>query len=112
MPSENTTKRIKKQAAFDALRSQGETEKYKIVCRETAKFPDFALLRVYNKDAEKLKMLEKPKAITGLQSCMTFGIIPEDYDVYVRASAGDNVVKYLKDEFEPVIWKSTKKNII
>ena len=103
MPSENTTKRIKKQAAFDALRAQRETEKYKIVCRETAKFPGFALLRVYNKDAEKLK------AITGLQSCMTFGIIPEDYDVYVRASAGDDVVKYLKDEFEPVIWKRTKK---
>ncbi len=104
MPSENTTKRIKKTGRIRrAPGAGGETEKYKIVCRETARFPDFALLRVYNKDTEKLK------AITGLQSCMTFGIIPEDYDVYVRASAGDDVVKYLKDEFEPVIWKSTKK---
>ena len=33
----------------------------------------------------------------------------EDYDVYVRASAGDDVVKFLKREFEPVIWKHRKR---
>lgn len=97
------------QSAFDTLRAQGETEKYKIVCCEAEEFPGLALLRVYNKDAEKLKMLEKLKEITGFESCMTFGSIPGDYDVYVRASAGDDVVKFLKKEFEPLIWKSRKK---
>lgn len=53
-------------------------------------------------------MLEKLKEVTGYQTAVTFGSIPELYDTCVRSSDGDDVVKYLKDAFEPVIWKHRK----
>ena len=50
-------------------------------------------------------MLEKLKEVTGYETCMTFGSIPENYDVVVHASAGDDVVKFLKKAYEPLIWR-------
>ena len=91
-------------AAFDALQARGVTEHYKVVCCGADGLPGMALLRVYNKDAEKLNMLEKLKEVTGYEKCMTFGSIPENYDVFVHASAGDDVVKFLKKAYEPLIW--------
>lgn len=96
-------------AAYDALCEQGVTENYRVVCSDSDEIPGFSLLRVYSKDAEKLKMLEKLKEVTGYEKCMTFGSIPENYDVLVHASAGDDVVKFLKDEYEPLIWKRNRK---
>ena len=96
-------------AAFDALCEQGVTDNCKVVCSESDEFSGLSLLRVYNKDAEKLKMLEKLKEVTGYEKCMTFGSIPENYDVFVHASAGDDVVKFLKKEYEPPVWKREKK---
>ena len=96
------------QAAFDALCAQGVAENYKLVRSESDEFPGLSLLRVYNKNAEKLKMLEKLKELTGYEKCMTFGSIPENYDVFVHASAGNDVVKFLKNAYEPLIWKREK----
>ena len=92
------------QAAYQALQAQGETERYKIVCSDAGDFPGLAFLRIYNKDAEKLNMLEKLKDVTGYSSAVTFGSIRENYDVYVHAPTGDDVAKFLRKEFEPVIW--------
>ena len=96
------------QAAYDALCAQGVAENYKLVRSESDEFPGLSLLRVYNKNAEKLKMLEKLKELTGYEKCMTFGSIPENYDVFVHASAGNDVVKFLKNAYEPLIWKREK----
>lgn len=96
-------------AALRTLECEGLTEKYKVICYDAVEYPGLAFLKVYNKSAGKLEMLEKLKEVTGYEKAMTFGSIPELYDVAVHASAGDDVAKFLKEEFEPAIWKRKRK---
>lgn len=98
-------KKDKIMQAYRMLEKQGDTKRYKVLCYDSDDYEGYAYLKIYNQNASKLKMLEKLKEYTGFSSTRSFGSIPGMYDVVVEHATGDKVIKLLKQEFEPVIWK-------
>ena len=96
------------QAAYAALQASGDTEKYRVVCYDSDDDPGFSFLKIYRKDAAKLEMLETLKELTGFSQVRTLGSIPGEYDEYIEASSGDDVVRRIRQEYEPLIWKAKK----
>ena len=47
-------------------------------------------------------MLETLKELTGFQEAHTFVSIPGAYDTYINAANGDELVKRLMTELEPI----------
>ncbi len=98
----DTTERI--DAAYATLCDDGLQEKYKLRCYPSDDFPGYSYLKVYRKDATKLGMLNTLMELTGFQKVRTYGSVPNAYDRCVSIATGDEVVRLLKREFEPVIW--------
>ena len=60
------------------------------------------------------KMNESTKAVMGsiieqLEKLRTFGNDPRKFDVSVQAAEGESIIRALKKDFEPLIWKCRKK---
>lgn len=92
-------------AAYESLKNQGDTEKYKILCYESTDYPGYAYLKIYHPDANKLTALQHLKDLTGFQNVHTFGTIPGMYDELVTDINADDVVRLLKKKYEPTIWR-------
>jgi hydroxymethylpyrimidine pyrophosphatase-like HAD family hydrolase len=92
------------QAAYAALCEDGADEKYKILCYPSDEYPSYSYLKVYRKDATKQNMLKTLMELTGYQTVRTYGSIPGAYDHCVDITTGDEVVRLLKREFEPLRW--------
>lgn len=92
------------QTAYAALCEDGADEKYKILCYPSDEYPGYSYLKVYRKDATKQNMLKTLMELTGYQTVRTYGSIPGAYDHCVDITTGDEVVRLLKREFEPLRW--------
>jgi hydroxymethylpyrimidine pyrophosphatase-like HAD family hydrolase len=92
------------QAAYAALCEDGADKKYKILCYPSDEYPSYSYLKVYRKDATKQNMLRTLMELTGYQTVRTYGSIPGAYDHCVDITTGDEVVRLLKREFEPLRW--------
>ncbi len=98
----DSTKKI--QSAYSALCKEGADEKYKLLCYPSDEYPGYSYLKVYRKDATKQNMLKTLMELTGYQTVRTYGSIPGVYDHCVDITTGDEVVRLLKREFEPLRW--------
>lgn len=96
-------------AAYTALCADGADERYKLLCYPSDDYPGYSYLKVYRKDATKLNMLKTLMELTGFQQVRTYGSVPGAYDRCVSISTGDEVVRLLKREFEPVRWRCGRK---
>ena len=65
-------------------------------------------MRIFSMDADRHAMLEKLREVCGIEKLRTFGNDPELYDVCVRTSEGESILKALKKEAEPFFWKKAK----
>ncbi|MBO5282591.1 MAG: hypothetical protein J6B43_05640 [Lachnospiraceae bacterium] len=86
--------------AYRILTAREDASRYKILCYASQDYPDCAYLKIYHKDATKLKTLEQLKALTGYQQTHTFGTVPGMYDELVDGITADDVVKLLKKRYE------------
>lgn len=90
--------------ACEKLKNQGIYDQYKILRYQFQNHPGLGYLRIFSKDADRQKMLEELRQVCGLEKVRTFGNNPELYDVCVRATEGESILKALKDAAEPFIW--------
>ncbi len=90
--------------ACEKLKAEGIYEQYKIMRYSFQHHEGLGYLRIFSKDADRQKMLEELRKVCGLEKLRTFGNDPELYDVCVRASEGESIIKFIKDEAEPFIW--------
>ena len=71
----------------------------------SGEYPRFAYIKIYRKGTTKQAMLETLKELTGSQEAHTFGSIPGAYNTYIdyiNAASGDELVKRLMTELEPI----------
>lgn len=76
---------------YDSLKHDGSLRVYKHLWSSP-----------YRKGTTKQAMLETLKELTGFQEAHTFGSIPGAYDTYINAANGDELVKRLMTELEPI----------
>lgn len=82
------------------LKEKGYESKLKILMYASHDYPGYYYMKIYNKNASRQNMMEYLKKMTGLNQTVTFGTIPEHYDVTVREGDVDRVVRVMKRYFE------------
>ena len=96
---------------YEELIRRGFNKKYRIETYESTHCPGYSYIRVFSLEADRRKMVEKLRQITGLGKAKTFGNDPDIYDVFVNTREGEGIIKTLKREFEPLIWiRKSKKS--
>lgn len=95
-------KRERAAEVFRALEEGLVLEDYKIRYYDSTDYPGYTYLKIYHKDARREAMLEELKARIGMEQTVTFGSIPGQSDIYIDDLDGNEMVKALKREFEPL----------
>lgn len=62
----------------------------------------YGIIKIYNRNATRDNMNSYLKNMLNLQKTVTFGSIPEKYDVYIEEGNVNKVVQVLKKMYEPV----------
>lgn len=65
-------------------------------------------MKTYSANASRRNMIDYLLEQTGLKQTMTFGSIEGKYDVVVQAGDMNQVVKTIRHNFEPLIWRKMK----
>ena len=91
--------------AYDELMTAGFGERFRLLCYELEDNHKYAYMRLISLEADRHEMLRRLQERTGLEHCVSFGKDPELYDVVVNASEGESILKALRREAEPLIWK-------
>lgn len=74
----------------------------KIVTYVSADYPGYSYIKIYNKNATKENMIMYLKKQTGLDSVITMGTIPNQYDIFIRGDNANEVVRTVRKLYEPV----------
>ena len=75
-------------------------DRVRTVLSLSAEYDGYSYLKIYDRNACKVNMIEILKKRTGVERVVTFGSIPGAYDVYVDDDGGNSAVKVLKKLFE------------
>lgn len=94
--------------AIDKLNFAGLGDRLKI-CRFAHEKEGMGYMRIFSREASRHKMLEKLRQVCGMEKLRSFGNDPALYDVCVRASEGESILKALRKEAEPFFWQREKK---
>lgn len=90
---------------YEKLEKAGFTEELKIIKYDSDDYPGYSYIKIYNKNATKQNMIEYLKKMTGVSHTVTFGSIPDQYDVLIEEGNINKVVHMLKKMYEPIQWK-------
>lgn len=94
------------EAFYRKLEHMQITKELKVLMYDSEDYPGYAYIKIYNRNATKENMIGQLKEITGLEKTVTFGTIPERYDVLVEEGDINCVVHTLKKLYEPFRWFS------
>ena len=91
-----------------ALRAEPWIREYRIAVR-AAKTPGYSTLKIYDAACSREAMLRELEARMGKKRTITFGGVPNKYDVFIENADRNLLVRELKRRFEPVdlrCWRS------
>ncbi len=89
---------------YTKLEAAGVTRDLKVRKYPADDYQGYSFLKIYSKNAKKENMVEYLKQQLDVTEVVTFGSIPEKYDVVVTDNNMNQVVKCLKKMYEPVGW--------
>lgn len=87
---------------YTKLENAGLTKELKVVKYLSDSYPGYSYIKIYSKNAKKENMIEYLKNRLDTKEVITFGSIPGKYDVVVKDGNMNQVVKHLKQTYEPV----------
>lgn len=87
---------------YHVLEREGITKKLKVIKYLSAKCPGYSGIKIYNKNASKENMIQYLKDMLGVDKTVTFGSIPDRYDIIVEPGDVNRVVHILKKQYEPI----------
>lgn len=90
------------QRCYTVLKERGYLQKLKVLCYASTDYPGYSYIKIYNRNATRDNMNSYLKNMLNLQKTVTFGSIPEKYDVYIEEGNVNKVVQVLKKMYEPV----------
>lgn len=94
---------------YSELEEKDYTKRFKVMKYNSDDYPGYAYIKIYNKNASKSNMLEYLKKDIGIEKVVSFGTIPEQYDVLIEPGDTNQVVRVIKKMYEPVVLFRTKK---
>ena len=94
---------------YGKLREQPWSGSCRIRMYASHDYPGYAYMKIYSREATREHMLRNLTERLGLEKTVTFGSIAGKSDIYIENADKNEMVKKLKSEFEPVIWKCRRK---
>lgn len=95
----------KLQEFYDVLKEKGYENSLKILFYPSKEYPGYSYIKIYNKNACRENMLVYLKDMTGLTKTVTFGSVPEKYDVQVVGKDTNQVARTLRKIYEVPVWR-------
>lgn len=89
---------------YSIIQKCGLDADLKILKYKSHDYPGYSYIKIYNKNATKENMVKYLKNQTGIDSVVTFGTIPGQYDVVVREDDANEVVKTVRKMYEPFLF--------
>ncbi len=87
---------------YKVLEKEEITKELKVKKYPSEDYPGYSYIKIYSKNAKKENMIEYLKQRLNIDQVITFGSIPERYDVIVTDGNMNRVVKQLKKLYEPI----------
>lgn len=95
-------KKKKINAFYKKLDEEGYTKALRIITYASNDFEGYAYIKIYNKNATKENMIKYLKNYMDLNDVVTFGTIPDMYDVYIDSNDANRVVREVRKRYEPI----------
>ncbi len=96
-------------ALYAALEEQSFFGKLKVLKYDSEDYEGYAYIKIYNHNAEKQNMTDYLTQKLSVENIVTFGSIDGKYTHTIDRGDSNQVVRFIKKEFEPV--KKPKRNI-
>lgn len=90
---------------YKKLENTGFVKRLKVKKYPSNDYFGYSYIKIYNKNAKKENMIEYLQQSLDVNKVVTFGSIPEHYDVVITDGNMNSVVKHLKKIYEPVCLK-------
>ena len=78
------------------------TSRLKVLKYASTEYPGYAYIKIYNKNATREHMSKYLQDMLKIDKTVTFGSIPDKYDVTIEPGDTNRVVHELKKRYEPV----------
>lgn len=104
----NTREKI--QAVYAKLLEEGYGQRYRISVYDSSHAKGYSYIRIFSREGNRERAIEKLRQLTGFGAVKTFGNDRELYDIYVNGSEGESIIKRLRHEFLPLIWRCQRGN--
>jgi len=89
-------------AFYEALEQTGYTEKLRVIMYDSTDHPGYSYIKIYNKNATKENMIKYLLEQTSLDKAITFGTIPDRYDVFIDTEDANKVIREVRRKYEPI----------
>ncbi|WP_455718190.1 hypothetical protein, partial [Anaerosporobacter sp.] len=90
------------------LEEKGYTQNCKVLKYNSDDYPGYAYIKIYNKNASKNNMLDYLVQDLNIKKVVTFGSIPNNYDVFIEPGDTNRVVRVIKKMYETVNFNFKK----
>lgn len=87
---------------LEQLECEGYTERLRVITYDSAEYPGYAYIKIYNKNASKENMIKYLKEVTELEDVVTFGTIAGQYDVCLKTGDANQAVREVRKRYEPI----------
>lgn len=92
------------EAFYNKLVELGYDSKLKILKYSSDEYEGYSYIKIYNKNASKANMLLYLQDKYGVKDIVTFGTIPNKYDVIVKEDSFNEMVRLVRKKYEPFIF--------
>ena len=90
------------EAAYSHMKEEAWAREMRITKADSLYYPSYSYLKIYTKHATRENMLNNLMALYDIRHVVTFGSIPDTYDVLITDAGKDSMVKNLRKLYEPV----------
>lgn len=95
-------KKERMEELYNELLRQQFCEGLKVLFYDSADYPGYAYIKVYNHNATRENMLQYLKKYVQADEIVTFGTIEGRYTHLIKPGDSDQVVRLMKKEYEPI----------
>ena len=93
------------QQIFRSLKEKSWSPEYKILTYDSEDYPGYAYIKIYDCRATREHMLQVLRERLHMRKTVTFGSVEGKSDIFIKNSDRNEMVKQLKEQFEPVIFR-------
>lgn len=87
---------------YNELIHGGLEDVLRVITYDSTDYPGYSYIKIYNKNATKENMIAYLKDKLSADKVVTFGTIPNRYDVFIDTEDANRVIREVRKKYEPV----------